>query len=283
MVNDCCFYNGSYLPYNEVTFPANDIGIQRGYGLFDYFRIRNGKAFLLIHHLRRLESSLQGLRIILPYKLSELESIVQRLISDNNIKDGAMRILVSGGKTEQQGIYTKPNFAILAEDFIPYPEINYTRGAYLIAKEYMRFLPKYKSINYLPSFYYHRELHENEAIDILFHFKGILYETSRSNIFLVKDNTLITPEKDVLPGITRKLVLELSKGVIKTECREVRFEELKKAEEVFITGTSKEIMPVIRIGKRIIGNDTIGKTTHMFMEKFRGFALESNEIPLVNK
>jgi len=134
--------------------------------------------------------------------------------------------------------------------------------------EYQRFLPETKTINYLPAIWLLPKLKTQGAIEPLYHFKGKILETARGNFFLVKNNTLITPKENILLGITRKYLIECARKNFEIEEREVTIEEIDTADEIFITGTSKHVLPVTQIDNKIIADGKPGVVTLRLMEAF---------------
>jgi D-alanine transaminase/branched-chain amino acid aminotransferase len=131
-----------------------------------------------------------------------------------------------------------------------------------------------KTTFYLPSIALFPKLKKYGAIEVLYHHNGLISETTRANIFLVKNDTLITPSPGVLRGITRKHVLGVAKDMLASEEREVKLEELWEAEEIFITGTSKHVMPVIEIEGRGIGDGRPGKWTRRISQAYEQFFIQ---------
>jgi branched-subunit amino acid aminotransferase/4-amino-4-deoxychorismate lyase len=122
----------------------------------------------------------------------------------------------------------------------------------------MRVLPETKTLNYLVSVQKQKELARAGVLELLYVFDGAVLECSSSNVFIVKNQVLITPKSDILPGTTKMLVLKLAKGKYKVDERRVSVKELKTADEVFITASNKAVMPVVKIDSYKIGNGKPG-------------------------
>jgi branched-chain amino acid aminotransferase len=138
----------------------------------------------------------------------------------------------------------------------------YQQGVSVIAHEYLKELPHVKTINYLIGLWLQDKIQKHEAFDALYHWNGIISEFPRSNIFIVtRENVLVTPAKNILPGITRKKVLELAKKKYKTEVRDINLSEVLDAKEVFMTSTSKRIIPVVKIDGKTIADGKPGLIT----------------------
>ncbi|GAB4228896.1 MAG: hypothetical protein Tsb0034_00290 [Ekhidna sp.] len=140
--------------------------------------------------------------------------------------------------------------------------------ASLITHEYLREYPEIKSINYLTSNLLHSKKAKANAIDVLYHRNGQVSEASRSNVFMVKDGVLITPSRNILHGITRKNVLKFSSDLMETQVRDVSLKEVMNADEVFLTSTLKEVLPIVQIDKKKIGSGQIGRYTLKIQRRF---------------
>jgi branched-subunit amino acid aminotransferase/4-amino-4-deoxychorismate lyase len=131
-----------------------------------------------------------------------------------------------------------------------------------------------KSINYLSSITLREKLTADNAFDVLFHFKGKVLEVSRSNFFIVKNEILVTPDKDILMGITRESVISLAEPHFTVEERDLHVEELWEADEAFMTGTTKKVLPVVQVGEHRIGSGLPGPVTRKLMTMFLEFENE---------
>ena len=165
----------------------------------------------------------------------------------------------------------KPTFYILAEEYVSLPAVLYTSGASLITHEHQRFLPEYKTINYITAVQLQKERKEKGAIEILFVSNGLVLEAATSNIFIVKDGVVITPKNNVLMGITRRVTIELAQKIYKVVERDVTTLELFSADEVFITASYKEIVPIVSVDSKVISDGKVGKVTQSLMKLFKEY------------
>lgn len=262
------YWNGSIVGDHEVCVSPWDLGFLRGYGVFDYFGVYDKKPFMLDAHYARLEKSAKLLSIPLPVSGDLFKGIVTKLIYENNLTDCSIRVVLTGG-ISSDGITRDgaPTFLIRPETQSPVNKKNYEEGANLITIEYVRDTPQAKTTHYAEALKNADRLKKEKAIEMLFIHDEHIFECSRSNIFIVRDNTLITPRDSILFGITRGVVLEeATKRSIKTEVRSVPVAELASANEVFITGTGKGIVPIVRIDNEIISGGVPGTTTRLLME-----------------
>ena len=144
------------------------------------------------------------------------------------------------------------------------------KGSALITKEYARFLPEAKSTNYLPVVFWENEVKKHGAIDALYYFNDRVLETSKSNIFIVRNNQVFTPGANVLKGITRSIVIDiLHEKQIPFSEKDVSTDELFTADEVFITSTTKGVAPIVQIDGKIIGNGKVETVSKILMEAYQ--------------
>lgn len=262
-----CFINNQILPVSEAALQLNDLGLFRGYSIFDYFRTLKGEPFLMKPYLQRFSRSAEHLHLSVPLKEEELEAVISELISLNGLPESGVRLLLSGGYSENVFTPGSPNLVIRIENSV-LPDSNvYTRGVKLISTEYLRDLPTVKTTNYLNAIRLWPEVEAAGAIELLYHWEGNWLECSRSNFFLVVDGVLLTPPATVvLPGITRGKVLALAKDAgIPVEEQILPVNILPQAAEAFITGTTKKIMPVVKVDGQQIGQGEPGPLTKKLM------------------
>lgn len=281
-----CFLNGKIIPEKDASLPLSDIGILRAYSVYDGITAFLGKPFLFQNHHERFVRSASALGIAIPYSSEELYKAVSDMLQKSGLMERANIRAVATGGTTISGIEFKPENSTIfftAVNFVALPADYYTTGAKLITHEYKREFPEYKTVNYITGVLEQKRRKEAGAVEILYIKDGRVYECATSNIFIVKDGVLITPHKDVLGGITRKLVCMLASqnGM---DCREgdVLVDDLFDADEVFITSSFKDVVPVVEIdGKQISGRE-IGPKTRQIMDLYqkyldseRGLALET--------
>lgn len=265
-----CHLNGKIISLNKARISPNDIGILRGYAVFDFLRTYNGKPFLLKEHFSRLQKSAGELNLKIPYSESIIEKIIKTLLIKNKIKEAGIRIIVTGGITENSmSCGPAPTIFILTEKLKKLPENIYSNGAKIITFEYQRDIPEAKTTDYLTAVKLQPIREKNNAIEVLYTKNGLILECATSNFFIFKKNTLITPKNNVLIGTTRNFAIELAKKAkFQIEEHDLPLKELKSADETFITATTKEIVPITRINDQEIGNGKVGKNTKILMELF---------------
>ena len=253
-----CFFNGEFIRYRDLFLHVSDLQFQRGYGVFDFFRSRNGTLQWIDDYLDRLYTSLSLSGIEAAINGEELHSIIGRLQQLNDIKNEGFKVVVSGGFSTTLDSVTGPsNFLVLHTPWTRPPAETFSEGVRLIKTHYQRPNPEIKTLYYFTSLQLQEKLNQHQAVDVLYHTNHIS-EASRANIFLVKDGIIYTPATGILNGITRKQVLGLL-GNVRVEDIETR--HLFEFEEAFLTSTSRDITPVISIEGRKIGNGNPGPVT----------------------
>jgi branched-chain amino acid aminotransferase len=262
-----CWFNGQIKTSTETVLNYNDLGLMRGYGLFDYFRTYNGKPFQWDWYWERYERSAKLLGIESPINQTEAYHIVTELVKLQGTEDCALRFLLTGGYTLDSVSSTGANLLIVTEDLHHSAPIEYQNGIKVISYEYVRDLPTIKSIDYKHFMILQPNIKAANASDVLFHKDGEISELSRSNVFIVNGNKLITPNTNILHGITRRTVLELAQNDFIIEERPVGFQETLDAEEVFTTSTTKRVLPISRIDDHVIGTGKIGPKTQFLLDK----------------
>jgi D-amino acid aminotransferase len=268
-----CYFNGKIVPFNKVQISPYDLGILRGYGVFDVMTTSNGKPFLLDEHWKRFLNSAKKVGLKIPISKEKYKKILKKLIKTNRYKKYTLRTILTGGMSSDAFTYCgQETFYILAEKFVPLPKNLYENGAKVITSEYLRELPEVKTANYLHAIKNQDRKHKNGALEIAYVHKGKVLEAATSNIFIIKNNVLITPKNNILFGITRNLVIRLARKMgYNVMERDIKIRELFLADEAFITATNKDIVPVVKVDNKKIGNGMPGKFTKDLIKVFAGF------------
>lgn len=270
------FNNGLFQPVSEISIPVTSISVNRSYGAFEFFEVINGQPFYGDRHFARFNHSLDILKLKTEYQ-SQLFSIVDEIVVRNNLKNTFIKVFVLPHEGIKNGFYQASLYVFPVE--IPtFSHLLYTEGAALTIRNFQRFLPEAKSTNYLAGQFWMDELSDKKVVDILYHNGKTIQETSRGNFFLVKDKKIITPDTNILKGITRSIVLDIlsQTGLMISETK-VPIDLLDEADEFFITSTTKHIMPVTRIDKISIGNGQPGLITQQLMAAFKKIRAEFAE------
>jgi branched-subunit amino acid aminotransferase/4-amino-4-deoxychorismate lyase len=265
------YVKGKFLKESKSFISPKDLGFLRGYGVFEFFEIINGKPFYLKEHLKRFLKSAKILKIEHSFSLKDLEKIVFETLKKNkNFKDGFARIILTGGDSKDSLFAQKPNLYLFFEEKRKLPEIFYQKGAKVITKVYNRILPKAKTLCYAESILNLKEAKKKGALEVLIcNEKGEIFEGTTSNFFAVIKNKVFTPPSEkILEGVTRKIVFEICKKLkIEIKERKIFKKEIKNFKEAFLTSTTKKILPITKIDNIKIGEGA-GEITKRIMEEF---------------
>ena len=277
------YVSGKWVDEAEASISVFDHGLLYGDGVFEGIRIYNKRIFLLEEHIDRLFDSAQAIALEIPLSREELIDAVVKSCEINKLADGYIRLVITRGKgTLGLNPYhcKKAEVIIITAEIQLYPKELYEKGLKVITAGTVRnhpeaVNPRIKSLNYL-----NNVLAKIEAINagclecIMLNYKGEVAEASGDNIFIVKGNRLYTPPSccGALEGITRNKVIELAvrAGYEVKESPMARY-DLYTADEFFLTGTAAEIISVVEMDKRQIGDGMPGRITkelaHLYIDE----------------
>lgn len=257
-----CFFEGKFWETERAMVKVQDIlGLMRGLAVFETVRTYDLRPFALEEHLQRFNQSAKRIKLDLPLSFEEILRIIYQGIGLLGEEALIQLFLIARDR--------EPLFLILFSP-LPWPPAElYERGVKLLPIDFARPFPEVKAPWRLEG--YLARLKDNEAFEVLYCPGGEITEAETSNFFLVRERRLVTaPEDRVLPGITRGIVLELAKRMgIPVEERCPRVEEIELATEAFITGTVKEILPVVRVGTAVVGKKVPGDLTRELHNAYR--------------
>lgn len=262
MINYYCV-NGKIVKAENAKLKVTDLGLIRGYGIFDFLKVEKGIPLFIEPHMKRFQNSAKEMNLELSYSVKELRKIVMKLIAKNNFKKGGMKIILTGGYSSDGYLPSKEtNMVILLSTFKTPSKKVYQEGLKLILHKHFREISTVKTTNYIVPIRLAKSIKAAKANDVLYHWNGKVSESSRSNFFIVKkDNTIVTSTNFVLNGITRKRTLALAKEQYKVIEKDITLRELKNAKEAFITSTTKGALSIVKIDDFKIGNGKRGKVT----------------------
>lgn len=264
-----CFFNGKITDSKKPLIRVNDIAILRGYAAFDFMRIYNGKPFQFKEHMNRFRNTARIMGLKLTYTNQQILEALETLIRKNKDKNYQVRFVLTGGETVRGLMPSVPVFYILLEKFADLPTKDYKKGAKLITHEYQRLFPEAKNSNYMQAVALQRRRLKEKAVEVLYLWNRKVLEATTSNIFIIKDGKVITPDKNILRGITRSLVLRLAqKTGLTVEEREVAHEELLSADEVFLSATNKKVLPIVQIDSNTIADGKVGPISKQLIAEY---------------
>jgi len=272
MVDGTCYINGRFVSVNNATIPVTDLAIMRGYGVFDTLRTYGGRPFRMEDHLNRLERSADLTGLTLPWSRTELNQVILSTLQKNNYPEANIRIIVTGGESEDFFTPTgTPSLIVMVTPLHSYPEHCYKTGAKVVTAKIERYLSEAKTINYTSGevAMNRAKIKDPDIIEVLCVDRNErVTEGITSNVFIFLGDTLITPGSNILLGITRQVVLELAEPFFQIEERDLFISELHKADDIFITGSTKEIMPVTRVDGLTVGDGGCGPNTLRLIDSF---------------
>ena len=276
--------DGNLVDENDAKVSVFDHGLLYGDGIFEGIRVYSGKVFEEYAHLVRLYESAKCIRLDIPMDIEELSDALKQTVEANNISDGYVRLVITRGVGTlglNPFVCKKASVIIIASSIQLYPEELYENGMKVISSSIMRnhpqaLPPQVKGLNYLNNVLAKIEAIDNNVLEaIMYNHQGYVAEATGDNIFILKHGKLYTPPSNSgsLDGITRQVVIKLAteQGHEVIEKNLTRF-DLYIADEFFLTGTAAEVIPVVDIDGRKIGNGKPGEVTRLLRKKFFEYA-----------
>lgn len=272
--------NGTLVPKEQATVSVYDHGLLYGDGVFEGMRSYSGKVFQLTQHLDRLWESARALALEIPGTKAEMAAEVERTLQANQLTDAYIRLIVTRGAGSLGLDPTRcsnPQIIIITDKIALYPEEYYRDGLDLVTASTIRnhpaaLSPRIKSLNYLNNILAKIEGLRAGCVEaLMLNHKGEVAECTGDNIFTVKHGRLNTPpiEAGILEGITRNAVIELalSQGIPVSQHPMTRHDVII-ADECFLTGSAAEVIPVVRLDGRVIGDGKPGPITQQLLQAF---------------
>ncbi len=264
------YIDGRWVHPHEATISINDTAILRAYSVFESLRTYGRRPFHLDEHLARLFHSAQLIDLDIPYTREQIAAVVREVIAGNAYKHSTIRIFVTGGETEDSILPSgKPVLVVLITPLGERDMQRFANGVRVITTHLQRIMPEAKTNNYVAAVRALKEAARHNATDALFvNEQGHVLEATRSNFFIFRGDTLVTPRQGILIGVTRNVVLNLAHGRFAVEERPILLDELSLSSEAFITSSSKELLPVVQIDDLVIGDGKPGPRTIELEQRF---------------
>ncbi|HSX13302.1 MAG TPA: aminotransferase class IV [Chlamydiales bacterium] len=274
-----CYLNGSFVTEDQARIHAGDLGLARGYAVFDYLRTYQGRPFYLKEHLLRLSYSAKEIDLSLPKTLDEIQEIIEFLLEKNSPGEFGIKIIITGGISPDQLLPAgSSSLIVLVYPFKPYPIELYTNGIKAVTTHLTRSMPKSKTLQYIPAIIALQKGRLENAMEALFlNSKKEILEATTSNFFAFKNGCLVTVDsEEILFGITREVVLNVARPHFDIRTVAVQYDEIGTLDEAFITSSNREILPVICIDKQMIGDGKVGPKTRFLMDQFREYTVKAD-------
>lgn len=278
-MNDTVYLNGSYLPIDEAKVPVLDRGFIFGDGVYEVIPAYAGHPFRMAEHLRRLQYSLDKVRIDNPHTADEWTALTTGLLQRNGGGDQYVYLQVTRGVAKRDHAFPKgirPTVFMMSSPFTPPAAAAVENGVACVTAEDFRWLNcDVKSISLLGNCMLRQISADAGATETILFRNGQLTEASSSNVFVVKDGVVLAPPKDhlILPGITYDVVLEIARArEFQLEVRAVSEAEVRQADEIWVTSSTKEVLAVTTLDGKPVGDGHPGplfQRMHALYQSFK--------------
>ena len=280
------YINGTLYDKDDARISVYDHGLLYGDGVFEGMRSYGGKVFRLKEHLERLWKSAESIWLTIPISFEAMAAAVQDTLGHNGIQDGYVRLVVTRGPGTlglDPNRTSDPQVIIITDNISLYPDEFYEKGLEIVTAKTIRnhpaaLNPGIKSLNYLNNILAKIEGLQAGCVEaLMLNHNGEVAECTGDNIFLVRGGQLVTPPVDagILEGITREAVIELA-GEASIPVHQVRVtqQELYNADECFLTGSAAEVVPVVKVDGRQIGDGIPGPISRDLKQRFHRLTRE---------
>ena len=268
--------DGRRVPHDGAAVHVSDLGLRRGFAVFEMFRVEDGVPLFLEAHLARLTRSADAVGLPLPRDIDAVATDVRSLVEANVPGVTAVQILLTGGPSHDGVTFHRPTCVVTSMD-LP-PRATEPAGARLMTHRHTRELPEAKSTNYLTAMRLAAAMRAAGAIDILYHDGAHVSEAARSALAVVLGDTLVTRRAGVLESVSMTNLLGLARERMPVDERPITLEELRAADEAISTGSVRGVVPVVEIDGSPVGDGSVGPHARAlftaFAEHVAGYVAE---------
>ncbi len=285
------YLNGKFVPIEQAYIPVLDRGFIFGDGVYEVIPVYSRKPFRLANHLQRLQHSLDGIRLKNPHTDEQWQDLLVQIIAANEGDDQYLYLHITRGVAKRDHAFPAgiaPTVFIMSNPLLTPPQELLLTGVPAITAQDNRWgRCDIKAISLLPNVLLRQLAVDSSAMETVLLREGFLTEGAASNIFISKNNVLLTPPKShlMLPGITYDVVLELAQAhAIRYEVRAISEEELRTADEVLLTSSTKEIMPIVSLDGKLIGDGKPGlmfKQLNQFYQQYKAVTMRGGNAAAV--
>jgi len=269
------YLNGEFVPHSEARVSVEDRGFNFADGIYEVVRVVAGRPFRIEDHLDRFEGGARALEIELGMSRDEVRAAIHDAIGANEIVDGTVYVQLTRGAAPRSHPFPEgvtPTLVMLARPAGPRVEKNWEEGVAVMTAPDLRWgYCEVKTIGLLPNLLALQQAKASECFEAILVREGIVTEGSHTSAFCVRDGTFFThPVDNILPSITRKNLIAALKGE-GIEVREVGvpLSEFRSADEIFLSGTTVEVMPIVKIDGEVVGSGVPGELTRTAMGLYR--------------
>lgn len=269
------YINGKYIPLAEPVIPIDERGHQFGDGVYEVIRVYKGKPFRLNDHIDRLFISAEAIKLQLENDKSYFKSLIQQAIKVSGLLESKIYLQITRGIAPRNHLFpdVPVSVTLTVNEITPLDSVFRENGVKAMFHEDERWANCYiKSLNLLPNLLAKQIAYEEGCFEAIFHRDDWITEGSTSNIFIVKDGTVFTPplSKKILAGITRKVVKQICERLsINVIEKPIRKKDVLEADEVFMTNTTNEVVPIVEVEGMKIGFGKPGEFTNKLYQQFQ--------------
>lgn len=278
-MSEIAYLNGEFLPLDQARVPVLDRGFIFGDGVYEVIPVYSRRPFRLPEHLRRLQHSLDAVRLANPMTESEWTGLIGEIVQRNAGEDQSVYLQVTRGVARRDHAFprdVRPTVFLMSGPLSTPPAEQVENGVSCVSATDFRWLKcDVKSVSLLGNCLLRQAAADAGAVEVVLFRDGYLTEASSSNVFVVRDGKLLAPPKNhlILPGITYDVVLELAASIgLPVELREIAESEVRSADEIWLTSSTKEVIAVTRLDEKPVGSGRPGevfKVVHQAYQEFK--------------